>query len=193
MGSALETLCGQAVGVGQLNMLGIYMQRSWVITGATALLITPIYVFTSPLLKLLRQSADISELAGVYCRWVIPQLFAYALNFPLQKFFQSQSRVWVMAAISGIVLGIHTLLTWVFVTAFRRGLVGAAIAGNISWWLVNLAQMLYLVSGYFPETWTGFSLSAFRSLYAFVKLSLASAVMLWFVLRWMITPSNFFR
>ncbi|CAA7393819.1 unnamed protein product [Spirodela intermedia] len=178
MGSALETLCGQAVGVGQLNMLGIYMQRSWVITGATALLMTPIYVFTSPLLKLLRQSGDISELAGRYSRWVIPQLFAYAMNFPLQKFFQSQSRVWVMTGISGVVLGIHTLLTWVFVTTLGRGLVGAAIAGNISWWLVNLAQMVYLVSGYFPEAWRGFSLSAFRSLYAFVKLSLASAVML---------------
>ncbi|KAA8545936.1 hypothetical protein F0562_020613 [Nyssa sinensis] len=37
MGSALETLCGQAVGAGQLNMLGIYLQRSWIITGVTAL------------------------------------------------------------------------------------------------------------------------------------------------------------
>ncbi|KAF3773860.1 DETOXIFICATION 33 protein, partial [Nymphaea thermarum] len=33
MGSALETLCGQAFGAGRLRMLGIYMQsqRSWVI------------------------------------------------------------------------------------------------------------------------------------------------------------------
>ncbi|CAN1819589.1 Protein DETOXIFICATION 33 [Linum perenne] len=31
MGSALETLCGQAYGAGQIRMLGIYMQRSWVI------------------------------------------------------------------------------------------------------------------------------------------------------------------
>ncbi|CAI8608751.1 unnamed protein product [Vicia faba] len=29
MGSALETLCGQAFGAGKLDMLGIYMQRSW--------------------------------------------------------------------------------------------------------------------------------------------------------------------
>nr|GEX08558.1 protein DETOXIFICATION 29-like [Tanacetum cinerariifolium] len=33
MGSALETLCGQAFGAGQVDMLGIYMQRSWVIFG----------------------------------------------------------------------------------------------------------------------------------------------------------------
>ncbi|XP_078430521.1 protein DETOXIFICATION 33-like [Wolffia australiana] len=178
MGSALETLCGQAVGAGQLDMLGIYMQRSWFITVATALVLTPIYVFTNPILKLLHQSDDIAELAGVYCLWVIPQLFAYAINFPLQKFFQSQSRVWALTAISGAVLGIHTLLTWVFVSALGRGLVGAAIAGNISWWLLNLAQIIYLFSGHFPEAWKGFSLSAFLSLSAFVKLSLSSAVML---------------
>ncbi|CAN1313006.1 Protein DETOXIFICATION 29 [Linum perenne] len=35
MGSALETLCGQAYGAGQLDMLGVYMQRSWVILLAT--------------------------------------------------------------------------------------------------------------------------------------------------------------
>ncbi|CAI0470296.1 unnamed protein product [Linum tenue] len=31
MGSALETLCGQAFGAGQVELLGVYMQRSWLI------------------------------------------------------------------------------------------------------------------------------------------------------------------
>ncbi|KAG6579376.1 Protein DETOXIFICATION 34, partial [Cucurbita argyrosperma subsp. sororia] len=31
MGSALETLCGQAYGAGQVYLLGVYMQRSWII------------------------------------------------------------------------------------------------------------------------------------------------------------------
>ncbi|XP_058081374.1 protein DETOXIFICATION 33-like [Magnolia sinica] len=178
MGSALETLCGQAVGAGQMHMLGIYLQRSWIITGVTALVLTPIYVFTSHILKLFRQSNEISEVAGRYCIWVIPQLFAYALNFPMQKFFQSQSRVWVMAIISGAVLAFHILLNWALVTKLGYGLGGAALAGNISWWLVNLAQLVYLVAGYFPDAWTGFSLSVFQSLSAFIKLSLASAAML---------------
>lgn len=178
MGSALETLCGQAVGAGQFNMLGIYLQRSWIITGVTALFLTPFYVFTSPLLKLLRQNSEISNLAGQYCRWVIPQLFAYALNFPIQKFLQSQSKVWFMTIVSIATLGIHALLNWVLVTKLGHGLLGAAIAGNISWWLLNLAQFAYVVSGYFPEAWTGFSLLAFKSLTGFVKLSLASAIML---------------
>ncbi|XP_073029101.1 protein DETOXIFICATION 33-like isoform X1 [Primulina eburnea] len=178
MGSALETLCGQAVGAGQYEMLGIYLQRSCVITLVTALFLSPLYIFTSPILKLLRQSKSISNLAGKYALWVIPQLFAYALNFPLQKFLQAQSKVWVMAVISLLVLGFHVFLNWLVVIKLGKGLLGAAVVENISWCLVVLAQMVYVVSGFFPESWTGLSFKAFKSLSRFVKLSLASAIML---------------
>ncbi|OEL29372.1 Protein DETOXIFICATION 29 [Dichanthelium oligosanthes] len=178
MGSALETLCGQAVGAGQVDMLGVYIQRSWIICGATALVLTPTYLFTGPILRALRQPGDIADVAGTYCRWVVPQLFAYAANFPLQKFFQSQSRVWVVTFISGAGLAVHVALNYVFVTRLGHGLLGAALVGNFTWWLIIVSQMGYLVSGCFPEAWRGFSMLAFKNLAAFVKLSLASAVML---------------
>ncbi|XP_047052975.1 protein DETOXIFICATION 33-like [Lolium rigidum] len=178
MGSALETLCGQAVGAGQLHTLGIYLQRSWIICLATAAALLPIYAFTDPILRLLRQSPAISAVAGRYARWCVPQLFAYAVNFPMQKFYQAQSRVWVMTLISGAVVGVHALLSWLVVARLGRGLLGAAMVGNVSWWLINAAQFVYVVGGSFPEAWTGFSQKAFASLGGFVKLSLASAVML---------------
>ncbi|KAI3873627.1 hypothetical protein MKW92_037819 [Papaver armeniacum] len=178
MGSALETLCGQAVGAGQFNMLGVYLQRSCIITAVTALILVPFYVFASPILKFLHQGKEISELSGKFARWVIPQLFAYAINFPVQKFLQSQGKVWVMTIISMVVLAFHALMNWVVVVKLGYGLLGAAIVGDISWWLLILAQIIYVVSGYFPDAWTGFSSLAFKNLYGFVKLSLASAVML---------------
>lgn len=178
MGSALETLCGQAVGAGQVGMLGVYIQRSWIICGATAVLLTPTYLFTAPILRALRQPADVARVAGAYCRWVLPQLFAYAANFPLQKFFQAQSRVWVVTAISGAALALHVALNYVFVARMGHGLPAAAAVGNVTWWLVIAAQVAYLVSGRFEDAWRGFSRLAFANLAAFVKLSLASAVML---------------
>lgn len=66
MGSALETLCGQAYGAGRLRMLGVYMQRSWVILLTTALLLVPIYVFAPPILELIGETTEISEAAGKY-------------------------------------------------------------------------------------------------------------------------------
>ncbi|KAK4847266.1 hypothetical protein QYF36_000193 [Acer negundo] len=178
MGSALETLSGQAVGAGRFNMLGIYLQRSFIVTGCTALCLTPVYVFASPLLKLIHQNNEISELAGKYSVMIIPQLFAYAINFPIQKFLQSQNKVWVLTMISMSTLAFHALLNWILITKLNQGLVGAAIAGNVSWWLMVSAQIIYVTSGWFPAAWTGFSSLAFKSLASFVKLSLASAVML---------------
>lgn len=179
MGSALETLSGQAVGAGRFDMLGIYLQRSFIVTGATALCLMPFYIFATPFLKLLSQDKEISELAGKYSKWIVPQLFAYAINSPIQKFLQSQSRVWFMTMISMAALIFHVFLNWILVAKLNYGIVGAAIAGDISLWLMVLGLVVYVTSGCFPDAWTGFSLRAFKSLASFVKLSLASAVMLW--------------
>ncbi|KAI3886625.1 hypothetical protein MKX03_031146 [Papaver bracteatum] len=73
MGSALETSCGQAYGAGKLTILGIYLQSSWVILLGTALPLTPILVFATPILLVLGQKEEIAELAGTYSIWMIPQ------------------------------------------------------------------------------------------------------------------------
>ncbi|GLJ41652.1 hypothetical protein SUGI_0862030 [Cryptomeria japonica] len=83
MGSALGTLCGQAFGAGKIQLLGVYLQRSWLILLGTAVLLIFIYIFASPVLKLLGQENDVADLAGEYALWMLPQLFPYALYFPM--------------------------------------------------------------------------------------------------------------
>ncbi|KAK7317675.1 hypothetical protein RJT34_02105 [Clitoria ternatea] len=178
MGSALETLCGQAYGAGQLNMLGIYMQRSWVILNATAILLSLLYIFAEPILKLMGQTKAISEAAGQLALWMIPQLFAYAMNFPIQKFLQAQSKIMAMAWIAAAALVLHTVFSWLLMLEFGWGLVGAAVVLNSAWWFMILAQLVYIFSGTCDEAWSGFSFKAFHNLWGFVRLSLASAVML---------------
>ncbi|KAH9324797.1 hypothetical protein KI387_004975 [Taxus chinensis] len=177
MGSALETLCGQAFGAGQIHMLGVYMQRSWIILLCTALLLCPIYIFATPILKGLGQDADVADLAGVFALWMLPQLLAYSLNFPMQKFLQSQSKVMAIACISLVALIIHIFLSWLLIFKLGLGLVGAAITLNLSWWIIDIGQFLYIVYCC-QDAWKGFSWLAFHDIWAFVRLSLASAVML---------------
>ncbi|KAK4794433.1 hypothetical protein SAY86_012427 [Trapa natans] len=178
MGSALETLCGQAYGAGRLRMLGIYMQRSWVILLTTACLLVPIYVFAPPILEVIGETTEISEAAGKFAIWMLPQLFAYAMNFPIQKFLQAQRKVMVMAWISAGVLVFHVIFSWLFILKLGWGLVGAAIMLNTSWWLIIIGQLLYIFITKSDGAWSGFSWLAFADLYGFIKLSLASAVML---------------
>ncbi|XAR65107.1 hypothetical protein NMG60_11009083 [Bertholletia excelsa] len=178
MGSALETFCGQAFGAGKLDMLGIYMQRSWVILNATSLVLMFIYIFAEPILKLIGQTPEISEAAGVLSIWMIPQLFAYAMVFPLAKFLQAQSKMVAMAVIAAVALVLHTFFSWLLMLYLGWGLVGAAVVLNASWWFIVVAQLVYIFWGSCGRAWSGFSWKAFHDLWGFVKLSLASAVML---------------
>ncbi|RVW42001.1 Protein detoxification 34 [Vitis vinifera] len=65
----------------------------------------------------------------------------------------------------------------VFIFVFGWGTTGAAIAYDISSWVTAVAQVVYAIS-WCKEGWTGLTWSAFREIWAFVRLSLASAVML---------------
>ncbi|XP_016480512.2 protein DETOXIFICATION 29-like [Nicotiana tabacum] len=178
MGSALETLCGQAYGAKQLEMLGIYMQRSWIIVGTTALVLMFPYMFATSLLKLIGQDPEISKWAGTFAVWMIPQLFANAINFPIRKFLQAQSKVMVMAAIAGVTVVGHTLFSWLLMLKMGWGLPGAALALNASSWFMVLANLAYIFSGTCGQAWSGFSCKAFQNLWGFVRLSFASAVMI---------------
>ncbi|CAA3032671.1 DETOXIFICATION 35-like [Olea europaea subsp. europaea] len=194
MGSALETLCGQAFGAGQTNMLGIYMQRSIIILFATCLLLLPIYVFATPILKLLGQEDDIANPAEVYTLLVAPQLFSLAVTFPTQKFLQAQSKVLVLAWIAAFSLVAQTFLCWLFIYVFGWGPIGAAVAFDLTSWFTAFAQFGYVL-GWCKDGWKGFFWAAFKDLWSFVRLSLASAVMLcleiWYMMSIIVLAGNF--
>ncbi|PIN26442.1 putative membrane protein, predicted efflux pump [Handroanthus impetiginosus] len=177
MGSALETLCGQAFGAGQVHMLGIYMQRSIIILLATCILVSPLYIFATPILKLLGQRDEIANPAGVYTLMILPQLCSLAVVFPTQKFLQAQSKVAVLAWIAAFALISQVLLCWIFVNVLGWGATGAAVAFDVTSWGSAIAQFVYVV-GWCKDGWKGFSWAAFKEIWAFVRLSLASAVML---------------
>lgn len=186
MGSAVETLCGQAYGADRYEMLGVYLQRATIVLTITGIPITIIYILAKPLLLLLGESTAVASSAAVFVYGLIPQIFAYAVNFPIQKFLQAQSIVAPSAYISTATLGVHLLLSWLAVYELGMGLIGASLVLSLSWWIIVCAQFVYiLVSDRCKKTWIGFSLQAFSGLCDFFKLSFASAVMLcletWYV------------
>ncbi|KAA8538132.1 hypothetical protein F0562_027740 [Nyssa sinensis] len=178
MASALETLCGQAFGAKRYHMLGVYMQRSWIVLFLCSVLLLPLYTFASPLLKLLGQPDDVAEQTGLVSLWFIPMHFSFAFLFPLQRFLQCQTKAGVLAWVSFLSLGVDLLLSWLFVYKFDFGVVGAAVALDISWWVFVIALLGYTFWGGCPLTWKGFSMEAFSGLWEFLKLSAASGVML---------------
>ncbi|CAD5175671.1 unnamed protein product [Musa acuminata subsp. malaccensis] len=179
MGSAVETLCGQAYGAHKYEMLGVYLQRSTVLLMATGVPLAVIYALSRPILVLLGESRDIARAASVFVYGLIPQIFAYAANFPIQKFLQAQSIVAPSAYISAATLVVHLLLTWVVVYKVGLGLLGASLVLSLSWCIIVGAQFVYIVTSRLcRSTWTGFTWQAFSGLPEFFRLTTASAVML---------------
>ncbi|CAN6167277.1 unnamed protein product [Urochloa humidicola] len=72
MASAMETLCGQAYGAKQYHMMGIYLQRSWLILLASAVLLTPTYIFSGQLLAALGQPEELSRQVGLVSLCMLP-------------------------------------------------------------------------------------------------------------------------
>lgn len=179
MGSAVETLCGQAYGANKYEMLGVYMQRAIIVLTITGIPLTVVYIFCEPILLLLGEPAELASAAAVFVFGLIPQIYAYAVNFPIQKFLQAQSVVAPSTYISMATLVLHFVMCWVVVYKLGFGLIGSSLTLSLSWWIIVVAQFVYiLIAPRFKYTWNGFSVQAFSGLWAFVKLSAASAVML---------------
>lgn len=180
MASALETLCGQAYGAKKYHMLGIYMQRSWIVLLGFCVMLLPVYIFASPVLKFLGQPTNVAELSGYVSLWMIPLHFSFAFLFPLQRFLQCQLKNSVIAWVSLVAFIVHLSISWLFVYGLKLGVVGTAVTLNISWWVLVLGLFGYTVCGGCPVTWSGFSIEAFSGLWDFLKLSTSSGVMLWY-------------
>ncbi|CAN6573948.1 unnamed protein product [Malus baccata var. baccata] len=179
MASAVQTVCGQAYGAKQLPAMGIICQRAIILHLGAAVLLTFVYWWSGPILIAIGQTEDIAEQGQVFARGIIPQLYAFAINCPQQRFLQAQNIVNPLAYMSFGVFLVHILLTWVVVYVVDYGLMGAALTLSLSWWLLVITYGIYiLVSPMCKETWTGFTWKAFRGIWPYFKLTLASAIML---------------
>ncbi|KAH9302478.1 hypothetical protein KI387_014061, partial [Taxus chinensis] len=179
MASAVQTVCGQAYGAKQYNMLGVICQRSMIIMTATAILLAFLYWFADPVLVGIGQSKEIAAAGAIFARGLIPQLFAFAVNCPMQRFLQAQNIVAPLAYISVGTFLLHILLTWLAVDKLGFGLLGAALTLSFSWWILVITTAAYIL--YSPsckKTWLGFTLNAFTGLWSYFKLTVASAFML---------------
>ncbi|XWS42755.1 hypothetical protein CRYUN_Cryun16bG0041500 [Craigia yunnanensis] len=178
MSSATETLCGQAFGAKQYHMLGIYLQRSWIINLVSATVLLPIFVFASSIFKLLGEDDDIATDAGYISLWFIAMLYFFVFSLTIQKYLQCQLKNMIVGWISAVSFMLHVFLSWIFVSKLNWGIPGAMSSMIISSWLVVIVEFIYIFGGWCPNTWKGFTFACFLDLFPVVKLSISSGVML---------------
>lgn len=180
MASAVQTVCGQAYGAKKYPAMGIICQKAIILHLGAAVLLTFLYWYSGPILIAIGQSESIAEQGQIFAHGLIPQLYAFAIYCPMQRFLQAQNIVNPLAFMSCGVFLLHILLSWLVVYVLDYGLVGAALTQSLSWWILVFVTSLYiLLSPSCKETWTGFSIQAFKGIWPYLKITVASAVMLW--------------
>ncbi|KAG8372246.1 hypothetical protein BUALT_Bualt12G0046500 [Buddleja alternifolia] len=176
--SGMETLCGQAYGAKQYHMLGIYLQRSWIVLIVTSTLLLPIYVFASPILIALGQDQVIAGEAKTIALWFIPVIYSFVISFSCQIYLQAQSKNMIITYLAAFSLSIHIFLSWLLTVKYKFGINGAMVSTILAYWIPNIGQVIFVVSGGCRETWNGFTTLAFKDLWPVVKLSVTSGAML---------------
>ncbi|KAG0500136.1 hypothetical protein HPP92_000208 [Vanilla planifolia] len=178
MGGALETLCGQAYGAKQYNMLGVQLQKAILVLMTSCIPVAFLWYFTGEILLFLHQDPSISETAGIYARWMLPSLFAYGIVQCEIRFLQAQNIVTPLMLSSGATALLHAASSWALVYKTGLGFKGAALAASLSYWFDALLLASYIkLCPSCKSTWTGFSKDAFHEIVGFIKLAIPSAIM----------------
>ncbi|XP_024988916.1 protein DETOXIFICATION 24-like [Cynara cardunculus var. scolymus] len=177
MSSATETLCGQAFGAGQNHMIGIYLQRSWIVDLITTTVFIPIFIFGTQLFKLLGEEEAIASSGGYISLWFIPFVYNFVFSLTIQMFLQAQLKNMIIAWLSAFQFAIHIPLSLLLVYKFNMGVAGAMIALSLSSWFLVIGEFIYIFGGWCPHSWKGFKVAAFKDLLPVVKLSISSGVM----------------
>lgn len=178
---ALETLCGQAYGAKQYHLLGIYLQRAFIILVTAGMPICLIWLNMERILLAMGQDPEIVRAAYSYTMWLIPTLLLNAILMPLIKFFQTQRAVFLLLISSIITVCFHVPLCWLIIDKLDLGFKGAAYALNISL-LLQVSCLCTFVRFHprFTKTFESFTSEAFQDIGEFFRLAIPSAIMIWY-------------
>lgn len=133
LAGALETLCGQAYGAKQYAKIGTFTYSAIVSNVPICFLISILWIYVDKLLVSIGQDPDISRVAGSYAVWLIPALFAQAVQQPLTRFLQTQGVVLPLLYCALTTLLFHIPVCWTLVFTFGLGSNGAALAIGLSY------------------------------------------------------------
>lgn len=179
MSSATETLCGQAFGAGQHHMMGIYLQRSWIVDFLSLTILLPVFIFGTQIFRLLGEEGSIAKTGGYISLWFIPFVYNFVFSLTVQMFLQAQLKNRIIAYLSIFQFGLHVPMSYIFVYKFNWGIPGAMSALSLSSWFLVFGEFVYIFGGWCPNSWKGFSKAAFLDILPVVKLSVSSGVMVW--------------
>lgn len=144
---ALDPLLSQGLGAGDEDAVARAVQRGLLLTVLLTAATTALMIPAGPVLRLLRQPADVVAVAEAYVRVTIPGVLPFFVFIVLRQTLQAMGRVRpvVLAVVAGnlVNVGFNWLLIFGHVGLPALGAVGSGWASTLARW-VMAALMLAL-------------------------------------------------
>ena len=147
-GTAVNTLCAQAYGAGNMPLVGLWLQLSIVLNTAATIPLAVSWWFTGDMLRLIGVSLDMADYAATFARWSITSTWPILIYECLSRYFQAQGVVIPALTINfALVFGNIGLNYW-FVLGVGGyggwGFVGSPLATATCRWILLLVFWAYM-------------------------------------------------
>ncbi|KAG7191735.1 uncharacterized protein KQ657_002871 [Scheffersomyces spartinae] len=157
MATALDTLCPQAYGAGNYELVSLHVQRVTLVSLILYIPFAILWWFSQPLLSLIIEELEVVELTTLFLRIMILGGPAYIMFETGKRFLQAQGIFEAGTIVLFISAPINVLLSYVLVWNHTIGLgyIGAPIATVINFWLMDLLFLLYVAFIDGKQCWFG--------------------------------------
>lgn len=160
MATSLDTFCAQAYGSGNHRLVGMYFQRGSAMLLVTSIPVLLFWCFSASILKFIVPQKELLLLAQTYLRYLSFGAPGYILFETGKRFLQCQgiysAGQFSIFLVVPINVGLNYLLVWN--KSYGIGFVGAPISIAISYWLMSLFLLLYVLFIDGKKCWFGLEL-----------------------------------
>lgn len=141
MATALDTLCAQAYGSGDVQLVGLHVLRFLIYIHLVALPICILWIFSGQILPYLVPSNELARYGSEFLRWSVIGVPGYATFEAGKRFMQAQNNFTSGLMVLVACLPLNVFLNWLLVFHFDLRIAGAALAAA----LTNLVRPILLI------------------------------------------------
>lgn len=142
LNGTIETFVSWSFGEGNKPMCGIHLNRARVVVSAVITPVIVLFLFMDSILIGLQQDPEIAKIARDYCVWTIPGWFCLVQFDSTKRFLQTIHWSVISTTAQCITTVMHLGVGYLFIVHLDMGVLGAAIALNITYCTNFLAQEL---------------------------------------------------
>lgn len=178
LASSLDTLCAQAYGSGQKQLVGIHLQKMVLLLWSVTVPIGVIWFNSEHILGAMVPDREMARLAALYLKILLIGAPGWCAFESGKRFVQAQGLFRANLYVLLTIAPLNVFLHWLFVWRLGWGFVGAPIAVAISNCSLPLGLIFYVrfVDG--RQCWGGFSRTSFRHWGPMIRLALPGFLML---------------